>query len=510
MKMIKHIGSFVAQPVFTVAAIRQIEKRLFAAERDPFAVMQRAAQMLFKHIAINWPDSQHFVIVVGGGNNGGDGLLLARLLKQAELNVLVLDCAKSERRGDALKAFDLALADGVDIEPFDALRECVGSVVVDGVLGIGARLPLDDALCSVVDWINRAKRAGASVMAIDLPTGVDADTGYAQAYVAADITLSMVQPKIGHVLGVGSIASGRLVNESLGSNALLSAMSEGDRSSLAVASFSDQIDWFDVAQLAKHKPCPRFADSHKGRYGHVAVFGGDHGYGGAAIMASEAAAKSGAGTVALMTRGEHVAASLVRNPNVMAFDLAHERAMSLGIRKDTVVVLGPGLGREEWGEALFQRVMALSLPLVLDADGLFWLAQLSDVSLPEGAVITPHLGEAARLLGWRIDAINRSPIEASVALAKQYACVVVLKGLASVIANPQGQVYIAGKSEPVLSKGGSGDVLSGMLGATLAYYKTPLEAALMAVSWHNYAAGEMAGKRGGHRAQPYDVLEYLD
>lgn len=498
--MIKYIGAFSTQPVFSVAAIRQIEEKLFASAEGSFTVMERAAQALFKHIAITWPDAQHFVILAGSGNNGGDGLLLAILLKQVGLDVLVLDCANRPRRGDALRAFEALQQAQVEVALFSADRACSAAVIVDGVLGIGAKLPLADNLLTVVHWINQAKRQGVSVVAIDLPTGVDADTGYAQECVAADLTISMLQIKMGNLLGRGGTAAGRLINDSLGSQSLLAAMSfEGE-----------EAHWLDVRQLVQKKPCPRYLDSYKGNYGHVLVVGGDQGYGGAALMASEAAAKSGAGTIALLTRSEHVQASLVRTPNVMAFDAFHEKALALGVRSNSVLVLGPGLGREEWGERLFRRMMALSLPVVLDADGLFWLAQDADLELPRGSVITPHLGEAARLLGWQVEEIKRSPITAGQALANRYRCVVVLKGLATLVVNERGDVYIAGKSEPVLSKGGSGDVLSGMIGATLAYYKDSLEAALMAVSWHNYAAGEMARNEGVHRGQPYDVLNYLD
>ncbi|REG81622.1 NAD(P)H-hydrate dehydratase [Marinomonas pollencensis] len=496
----RHIGAFSTQPVFNVASIRQIEKALFSFEGNSFTVMERAAQALFKHIVTKWPDAQHFVILAGAGNNGGDGLLLAVLLKQAGLQVLVLDCAHSPRSGDALRAFEAAQRAKVNVELFSIEQVCSAAVVVDGVLGIGARLPLREDLQCVVHWINQTKHKGAAVVAIDLPTGVDADTGYAQQCVEADLTISMVQLKIGNLLGRGGIAAGQLINDSLGSQSIMAEMS------LA----GGQLHWLDVRQFVKQKPCPRYLDSHKGSYGHVAVVGGDHGYGGAALMASEAASKTGAGTVALLTRWEHVTASLVRNPNVMAFDAQQEQVLSLGIRNHCVLVLGPGLGRARWGQQLFTQMMALSLPTVLDADGLFWLSQDSEVELPIGSVITPHLGEAARLLGWQIEQVNRSPIKAALLLARRYRCVVVLKGVTTLVVNERGDVYMAGKSEPVLSKGGSGDVLSGMLGATLAYYKDTLEAALMAVSWHNYAAGEMAVHKGVHCGQPYDVLDYLD
>ncbi|MEL0635793.1 NAD(P)H-hydrate dehydratase [Marinomonas sp. TI.3.20] len=516
--MTKRIESFSVQPAFDVAGIRQIETALFDAEGDSFSVMQRAANALFKHISTNKhiatksSNSQRFIVIVGGGNNGGDGLVLALLLTQAGMNVVVLDCAQGERKGDALKAYEAARAGNVLIEPFDAMREFTHGVVVDGVLGIGARLPITGPVLSVVRWINSAKEMGAYVVAIDISTGIDSDTGYAEECVYADLTVSMVQRKLGHYLGAGAIASGRLINEALGSNSLLSKLPLSGAlfgQSLHGQSQS-KVHWFDSHQLAQNTPCPRYPDGHKGRYGHVAVFGGDHGYGGAAIMASEAASKSGAGTVALVTRGEHLAAALARNPNVMTFDSANDRAMGLVIRKNTVVVLGPGLGRDLWGRKVFQEVIDLALPVVLDADGLFWLSQDSSVCLPEGSIITPHIGEASRLLGWSVDEINRSLIKASITLAKKYHCVAILKGVTSVVANSMGTVYITGKSEPVLSKGGSGDVLSGLVGAALAYYKTPLEAALIAAAWHNYAAGEMAKDLGERRGQPYELLDYLE
>lgn len=498
-KVTKQMGEFAVQSVFSVAAIREIEKALFAIE-DSFVVMQRAASALFKHILLIRKEVQDFTLLVGGGNNGGDGLLLSVLLKQAGFNVVVLDCTQAQRKGDALKAYDVAQSSGVEVMKFDSQRAYSLGIVVDCVFGIGVRLPLNSFFNSVVLWVNNAKSQGAYIVAVDIPTGVDADTGYAQACVYADLTVSLVQRKIGNVLGVGGIASGSLMEESLGSDALLSS---GQSVNLKTY-------WFDVDQLTNTKPCPRYADGHKGRYGHVAVFGGDYGYGGAAIMASEAASKSGAGTVGLMTRGEHLASALARNPNVMSVDAAHEGAIELMVRKNTVVVLGPGLGRKSWGERMFQLALGLQLPTVLDADGLFWLSQGTAKCLPSGSIITPHIGEASRLLGWSIDEIDQAPIKAALAMSKKYACVAVLKGVATIIADHLGSVYILGKSEPALSKGGSGDVLSGLIGAASAYYKTPLQAALMAVAWHNYAAGIAAGELGEHRAQPYDVLDFLE
>lgn len=493
--MIDCIESYPLQPVFSVEQIREIERQLFALEKNSFVVMQQAGAALLKNIVKAQSQMRHVTILVGGGNNGGDGLVLAALLVEAGFGVRVFDCATRKRHGDALKAYKLAQSKEVEILSFEEGLPFWGGVVVDGLLGIGVELPLRKDVLPAVHWINEAKEQGAFVVAIDMPTGVDADTGFAEHCVQADMTVCMVQRKRGNFLGEGVVASGKIINESLGSTALLP---------------EDSAMWLDASSLSNIKPCPRLASSHKGSYGHVIVFGGDFGYGGAAIMASEAASKAGAGTIALVTRGQHISASLTRNPNVMAVDEAYLKSFEKLVRNNTSIVLGPGLGREAWGEQVFRQAIDMQLPTVIDADGLYWLSRMKKLSLPEVCVLTPHPGEAAKLLGWPIKEVVKAPIEASLAIAKKFTCTLVLKGVASVVANSQGNVYITGQSQPVLSKGGSGDVLSGLLGATLAYYKKPTDAALLAVAWHNQAAGQAAQDLGERRAQSYDLLNYLD
>lgn len=502
--MSEFIETYPVRSLFNVQSIRNIEQQLFELS-DSFAIMQQAATALFKRTVQRWPDVQRFAIVVGGGNNGGDGLLLAVLLKEAGYFVQVLDCTSRARRGDALKAYNAALGSGVACSGFEKgvadfnAFSLENLVLVDAVLGIGARLPLSDSIVKVVQWMNQAKSVGAHIVAVDIPTGVESDSGYAVDVVMADMTVSMVQLKLGNVLGKGGIASGDVVNESLGSLGMLPEPSAR---------------WLELARLDHKPPCPRQKDSHKGIFGHVAVVGGDHGFGGAAIMASEAASKAGAGTVALLTRAEHVSASLSRNPNVMVLTFDMEQAESLIMRGNTVLVIGPGLGRASWGKSLFDAWLSIahqrSCPMVLDADGLFWLSQSDNATLPEGAIITPHLGEAARLLNWSIERIQQDPVAACFALTKQYRCTVVLKGTSTIVADFDGKLYVTGKAEPVLAKGGAGDVLSGMIAASLAYYKEPLVASVLAVAWHNHAASSSAVALGEHSAQPYDLLNYLD
>jgi len=503
--MSESIGGYPVRALFDVKTIRMIEQQLFGVF-DSFEVMAQAANALYKRVFQRWPQVQRFIIVAGSGNNGGDGLLFAGLLQEAGYSVCVLDCALKTRQGDALKAYELALRKGVVCQGFaDGVAqfdesELENVVVVDALLGIGARLPLSEEVIKAVQWMNGAHAQGAHLVAVDMVTGVDSDTGYAGEHaVIADLTVSMLQLKLGNVLGKGGVASGELVLESLGSSSMLP---------------EPTAYWLEVESLDHRSPCSRPKDCHKGMFGHVAVVGGDYGFGGAAIMASEAAAKVGAGTVGLLTRDEHIAASLSRNPNVMALWSEVESAAQRLLRHHSILVIGPGLGREQWGKILFKDWLALAYtkgcPVVLDADGLFWLAQAGEVVLPNGSVLTPHLGEASRLLGCSVDDILKDPIDACLTLAKRYGCSVVLKGTTTIVSDDSGAVYVTGRSEPMLAKGGSGDVLSGMLGACLAYYSSALTASVVAVAWHNHAAGLSARALGEHRAQPCDLLDYVD
>jgi NAD(P)H-hydrate epimerase len=238
---------------------------------------------------------------------------------------------------------------------------------------------------------------------------------------------------------------------------------------------------------------PRRRDSHKGDYGHVLVIGGNHGMAGAARMAAEAAARLGAGLVSIATRTAHAPFLGATRPELMVHGVERAEALQPLLSRATVLVLGPGLGQDAWAEALFTAAFAAGLPMVVDADALNLLAQ-SRQRLTAPAILTPHPGEAARLLATGIDVIQADRMAAAHALQASFGATWVLKGAGSLIADDAGLVRCE-HGHPAMASGGMGDVLSGMLGALLAQGLAPGDAARLGVCLHA-AAGEAAAAEG--------------
>ncbi|NBF05812.1 NAD(P)H-hydrate dehydratase [Pseudomonas sp. Fl5BN2] len=238
----------------------------------------------------------------------------------------------------------------------------------------------------------------------------------------------------------------------------------------------------------------RSRDAHKGQFGHLLLIGGDRGFAGAALLSAECALRSGAGLVSLATRSEHVAAAGARLPEVMTLG-THSANQLMGLlAQASVVVVGPGLGQGAWGRSLLSAAANAALPQVWDADALNLLA-LGGLQLPTGSVITPHPGEAARLLGVSIAEVQSDRPAAVRALSEKYAAIAVLKGAGSLIASPDGQLARCDAGHPAMATAGLGDVLAGLIGALLAQRLPAFDAACLAV-WLHASAGELQGKLG--------------
>lgn len=481
-------------PLFDIAGIRAREQASFAHEGASFPMMLRAGQALYDHILRRQPNITQLAVVVGGGNNGGDGWVVAQLAAQDGMQVRVYDVANSPRKGDAKLAEEHAMGHpGIEVKSFHELEYENAAVIVDALLGIGFQAPLSDMYVQVIEAINQLGSNGAWVVSVDCPSGLDLHSGRAKLAVHADLVVTFIGDKIGHYLQDGSVYCHEIVTENLQAVDL---------------SEQPQAYFLVPAALDHLSPCQRILNSHKGTYGHVTVIGGDHGYGGAAIMASEAAGKSGAGTVSLFTREKHVAASLVRNPNVMAVSSEQADIESTLRGVQSVIVLGPGLGQSDWSKRIWHQCQSLNQPMVIDADGLYWLG-LKPIQR-ERLVVTPHPGEAARLLKKDIKEILQDLPRAANEIANRYQTVVILKGATSIVAAPDGRMMIVGEPCPGLAKGGSGDVLSGMVGTCLAYYQDTFEAAVIASAWHNKAAQQCGAEIGMVKMQPYQLLDYLE
>lgn len=263
---------------------------------------------------------------------------------------------------------------------------------------------------------------------------------------------------------------------------------------------------FTAKEIHRFLP-PRQRDAHKGNFGHVLVVGGDYGMPGAARMAGESALRSGAGLVSVATRHEHINAIIANRPELMCHGIKKASELESLFQRATTLILGPGLGRSPWSKELFACVVQSELPTVIDADGLFWLSQF-ELS-HENWVLTPHPGEAARLLQTTNHAIQENRLGALGMLQQQYGGVIVLKGAGTLILGKSHQPHICPSGNPGMATGGMGDILSGIIAALIAQ-GIPLEnAAQIGVSIHAEAGDQIAATQGERGLLATDLLPYI-
>ncbi len=456
-------------------------------------LMARAGEAALRALRARWPEARRLVVLCGAGNNGGDGYVLARLARQQGLEPRVLALADPARlRGDALDAATAARDAGVPFADVDPARIGEAEVLVDGLFGTGLDRPLEGPWAGAVDAI---RGAGRPVLALDLPSGLHADSGRVLGTaVRATVTVTFVALKPGLFTGEGPAHCGRVLFHDLGvPRAVLAGVAPAARR-------------LDARALARAWLAPRARDAHKGCFGHVLVIGGDQGYAGAARLAAEAAARCGAGLVSLATRPEHVAAAVAARPEVMTRGVEGGADLEALLARATVVALGPGLGRGAWGQGLALAALATGLPLVVDADALGWLPEGAGAG--RGCVLTPHPGEAARMLGWTAAAVQADRLAAAAALRSRFGAVVALKGSGTVVDDGDGVPGVCDRGNPGMASGGMGDLLTGVIAALLAQGLPPGPAARLGVALHASAA-DRAARAGERGLLAGDLLAHL-
>ena len=473
--------------VYTAAEVRELDRIAIEDRGIPgIVLMKRAGRAVLDELRQRWPHSTSITIFCGSGNNSGDGYIVAGLAVEAGLETRLLQLGDAGRlRGDAGLARDWALSVGVSTDTLGHAARIDGDVVVDALLGTGAAGPVRPDYAAAIEGINGS---GVPVLAVDLPSGISADTGQALgSAVVADTTVTFIGAKLGLFTGDGVDHAGRVVFDSLG----------------VPQDVYDAVAGVPVLTVPTRPPRPRSA--HKNRFGHVLVIGGDHGMGGAAVLAAEAALRTGAGLVSVLTRPEHCAGALARRPELMVRGVSEGDAIDDLLRACTVIAVGPGLGRGPWGHGLLARALAAGKPVVLDADALNLVAD-AGLAVPAASVMTPHPGEATRLLGG--DPIVDRPA-AACALSERFGNVVVLKGAGSLVAQTGRLRGICTAGNPGLATAGSGDVLTGIVAALLGQGLAPGEATEGAVALHA-AAGDLAQNRLAPRPLvASDILDHL-
>ncbi|OAX56996.1 NAD(P)H-hydrate dehydratase [Xanthomonas graminis] len=476
--------------LYDTAAARRIDAQATALlGGDGYTLMQRAGQAAWQTLLQHWPQAQRILVACGSGNNGGDGYVLARLAHCAGRRVRVLQLS-GPQSALAQRACTDYIGVGGRIEVFDAALEAA-DVVVDALLGIGLNRAPDAELSALLGALGGL---GAPVLALDVPSGVDAEHGSVPgAVLPATLTVQFIVAHAG-------LHTGAALNQ-VGATALATLEAPAAAFDGCVAQAQA---WTGAALAARL--APRWRDSHKGDSGHVLCIGGNFGSGGAVMLAAEAALRSGAGLVSVATRAAHVAPLLARCPEAMTHAVEDGAMLVPLLRRASVVALGPGLGQDEWAQGLWRLALAAELPLVIDADALSLLAQAPRV-LPN-AVLTPHPGEAGRLLGIAAAEVQRDRFAAAATLAERYQAVVVLKGAGSIVA-AQGQVpRVIAAGNPGMAVGGMGDLLSGVIAALRAQGLAAFEAASVGALLHA-AAGDRAAAEGQRGLLPSDLLPAL-
>lgn len=472
--------------IYNAEQTREIDAALVASGIPGGELMQRAADALWEQLQRRWPGHGELTVLCGGGNNAGDGYLLARLAHMAGWYVQVFAISSPSRLGgDAAHACRASEAAGVRVNTWASDAPLRG-LVVDALLGTGVAEQVREPYAGAIRAINAS---GLPVISVDLPSGLHADTGKTLGEaVHADLTVTFITLKVGLLTGLGPDHVGELHFAPLADRP--------PKTPDPIACWLSLDQW--SGSLGKR---PRGA--HKGMFGHVLVIGGDLGMGGAVLLAAETALRSGAGRVSAATRSAHIAPLLTRCPEVMVHAAEDPQAIEALLALASVLIVGPGLGKGDWGRNVMDQVLQSDLPKVLDADALNIIAErfADGIDLGQACIITPHPAEAARLLGCSTAEVQADRIKALDLLVQRYRCAVVLKGTGSLVAggeplNAPTGLCVAGN--PGMATAGMGDVLSGLCGAMLAQKLPSGDAARYATLIHGLAGDHAAedGERG--------------
>jgi NAD(P)H-hydrate epimerase len=480
-------------------------------------LMERAGEAVARAIFERWPReaTKGVLVVAGKGNNGGDGLVAARLLKKKRIACEVaLLAPPDELSADAahnLRAYaklrgKLTEIGAADVALLKRLVEKSG-LIVDAILGTGLNSAVRGLFSDAITCVNGA---GVPALAVDIPSGLHSDTGVPLGNaIKAAMTVTLGFPKLGEVIYPGVDNCGELVVADIGID------------KRAVAEVAPAIELLERPMINRLVP-RRAPDSHKGTYGHLLVIAGSRGKTGAAILACRAAMRAGAGLTTLAaprSLNDVFAAALIEvmteplpgNDAEELEPLSDDRWRRLLERKDTVL-FGPGIGVNDGTRGILRWLLRnLDKPWVIDADGLNNLAleldRLRHARFPP--VITPHPGEMARLWGRKTSEINSARVEVARAFALEQRCYVVLKGARTVMATPEGRVFINPTGNPGMASGGMGDALAGILAALLGQGLNAEDAMKLAVYAHGFVADSVAETRGEIGLIASDVIEGL-
>ena len=520
--------------VVTAREIRQIDEQTIKEIGIPgIVLMENAGSAVVQAIRRHFPECQHIGIFVGKGNNGGDGLVVARQLALAGESVELFLVSPPDRfTGDALtnlkiaQNLNLPLVAGDDLTDvqivenpnlpimailseanIEGLYSQIAScdLIVDAIFGTGLRGGVDGYIAEVIECINST---GRPVVAVDLPSGLEADTGMAEGVcVQATYTVTMGLPKRGLLVQPGATLAGQIEVAQIGLPPSV------------IRAQSIQVNWTQLADAAQWIP-PRHTNSHKGTYGRVFIVAASTGMTGAAALAGEAVLRVGAGLVTLGIPKSLNPILEAKVSEVMTLPLPETAEGSLNLdaksqileyvnRTGSVLAIGPGLSQQPETVALVHSLIRDSdQPMLIDADGLNALSKSEDLlsSLPAHTVLTPHPGEMTRLVGGTVVELENNRIRIGQQFAQEHGVTLVLKGVPTVIAGANGGTWLNSTGNPGMSTAGMGDVLTGIIAGLMAQELSSYKAAVLGVYLHGLAGDIAAESTGMHGLMARDVL----
>ena len=465
--------------LYTAEQVRELDRlALQTLAIDGYTLMYKAGQAAFATLRTHWPKARRLSILCGPGNNGGDGYVLARLALAVGFEVRVLEWGQPERLPESASQARKAWHEAGGKAHDDLHTALAGAdLVVDALLGTGLQRPVSGPLAH---WIEAINQSPCPVFALDVPSGLDADQGAVLGHaVKANLTLSFIALKPGLFTAEGQAHSGTVLWDGLGAPPEIYT---------ALPPYAQRLDRQRLADFLT----PRVASAHKGHFGHVLAIGGAPGMSGAVRLCAEAAARAGAGLVSVATHPDHAALIAQARPELMSHGIVRSAELAPLLKRATVIAIGPGLGQDRWSRMLWEQALASHLPMVVDADALNLLAQ--QPIRRDSWILTPHPGEAARLLGETdARAVQAARFTAAEHIAAHYGGVCVLKGSGTLITDGP-QRWLCSAGNPGMASGGMGDVLTGLIAGLLAQGNRLTSSACAGVCLHASAADQAAAE----------------
>lgn len=489
--------------VLTPDEMAKLDQKVIENGFESLLLMETAGRGTTEIIKENYDRDNKILILAGSGNNGGDGLVIARLLDICKYNVKIIIVGNEDKLNkDPITNYKICKLRNIDLEflqkdsDLKKLKEAVKNtdLIIDSLLGTGLTGELRTPYLEIVQMINESNK---DVLAVDIPSGINGSNGKIMgSAVSADITVTMAFSKIGHYIYPGRENTGKLYTVDLGFPNHLINQQTYKHNTLNLKEASELLP-------------QRSTTGHKGSFGKVLVIGGSKGLAGAPAMTAESALKTGSGVVKTLIPDEisHTVSSFCRE--AMSDSLTLENVKK-GLDNYDLIALGPGLGKGQKQAELVSFVIKNSqLPVVLDADGINNLNLKELKNCQCELVMTPHPGEFARLVNKSITEIQENRIDNAREFAKKYKVNLVLKGVSSLIADKNGNIYINKTGNEGMATAGSGDVLTGIISSLIGQGLAPFKSAVLGVYLHGLAGDQAKSTIGSYSVIAGDIIENI-